>query len=508
MSAPSEPEKYSIDEMMERLKNRPAEDPIESGELVTRSDGSQAIRVRKRKRRSHQPQKDEQRMNRRARMIQISGALILLLLALFAGGAAIVYANSAPFRENLVKRIAASTGAAVTMEQFRMNPTSANANVLQMDWPEGNALSRLFLRGVGAEIFPASFLGKSMVGEEVKANQGQLFIRIPQAGKPTTHSVDESQLGKIRFKRYAISKLEVRIGDPEAALLWMYNSEASFESVNSSGLPQLLLNRGDVGLPGWQPLRMDRSHIEFRGQDLDVIGMRLHHETDNRGEFELSGTISPYLADRASSLNVHLDAFLLSGIAGRDLGRLFNGRVDSVSSAKSNYLTFSPGESSAGSLAVEFRSTLATDFEVTGFPFLASIAQLLEDEWFERPVFDADVTGNLRRQGGNIVLGNLNMQSKGRLSLVANLTQNPARGLSGKLDVGVAEAMIKSSRNQKLDSMFGPAKEGFRWLTLTISGSTNSPIDNFRELYDAAKKSSDSQGSGSVPSFEELTRPE
>ncbi len=508
MSAHSEPEKYSIDEMMERLKNRPAEDPIENGELVTRSDGTQAIRVRKRKRRSHQPHKDELRETRRARMIQVSGALILMLLALFAAGAAIVYANSATFRDTLVNRIAASTGAKVDLQQFRMNPTSANANVMQLDWPEGNTLSKLFTRGISAEIFPASFLGKSMVGEEVKANQGQLFIRIPDLSKPATETADPSLLGKIRFKRYAIGKMEVRIGDADAPLIWMNNSEASFEAVNSSGLPQLLLNRGEVGLPGWQPLRMDRSHIEFRGQDVDVIGMRLHHETDNRGEFELSGTISPYRTDRAASLNVHLDSFLLSGIAGSDLGRLFNGRVDSVSSAKSNYLTFTPGSAADGSLAVDFRSTLATDFEVTGFPFLTHIAQLLEDEWFERPVFDADVTGTLRRKGGSIVLGDLSMQSKGRLSLVANLTQNPARGLSGKLELGVAEAMIKSSRNQKLDALFGPAKEGYRWLDLTVSGSTNSPVDNFRELYDAARKSSENPAPGKVPSFEDLTRPE
>ena len=47
--APSDPEKYSIDEMMERLKGQPADDPATAGELVTRADGSQALRVRKRK---------------------------------------------------------------------------------------------------------------------------------------------------------------------------------------------------------------------------------------------------------------------------------------------------------------------------------------------------------------------------------------------------------------------------------------------------------------------------
>ena len=143
MSAPSEPEKYSIDEMMDRLKNRPAEDPIQDGELVTRSDGSQAIRVRKRKRRSHQPAKEERKSTRRARMIQVSGALSLLLLGLFAAGAAIVYANSAGFRESLVKKISLSSGARAELQLFRMNPTSANAGMLTLAWPEGNALRDL-----------------------------------------------------------------------------------------------------------------------------------------------------------------------------------------------------------------------------------------------------------------------------------------------------------------------------------------------------------------------------
>ena len=54
-------EHYSVDEMMDRLKhhNRDKEqqDKIKDGELVTRPDGSQVIKVKKRRRRSKQPSK-------------------------------------------------------------------------------------------------------------------------------------------------------------------------------------------------------------------------------------------------------------------------------------------------------------------------------------------------------------------------------------------------------------------------------------------------------------------
>ena len=92
-AAPSEPEKYSIDEMMSRLTGSASDDPAE-GELVTRSDGSQAVRVRKRKRRSNQPHKEKSEKIRRSRMVQVSAALILIFLAALAVGGAVVYANS------------------------------------------------------------------------------------------------------------------------------------------------------------------------------------------------------------------------------------------------------------------------------------------------------------------------------------------------------------------------------------------------------------------------------
>ena len=133
-AAPSEPEKYSIDEMMERLKTSPPENP-ENGELVTRPDGSQAIRVRKRKRRTSQPHKEEASRNRRAKIFQVAAALILVFVAALIIGAGIIYANSAPFRESLVRKIAAGSGASVELQQFRMNPQTANAGGLVLDWP-------------------------------------------------------------------------------------------------------------------------------------------------------------------------------------------------------------------------------------------------------------------------------------------------------------------------------------------------------------------------------------
>lgn len=507
MSAPSEPEKFSIDEMMERLKSQASEVPIDEGELVTRADGSQAIRLRKRKRRSQQPLKEAHRHSRRARMIQVSAALIFLLLVVIGAGSAIVFANSALFREKLLRNISRSSGAAVELEQFRMNPTRAIAGRLALRWPEGNALRELTLRNVKADVSLLSFLGKSLEGEEVSAAEGTLILRVPQADQPSRDAPASGATLPLQFKRYAIPKAHVLLGDPTAPFIRMRNSEGSFYPPNAEHRGQLLLSRGDITINGWPKLRMDRSHIEFRGTEVDVVSMRLRHETDNRGVLELTGTVSPYSSDRASTLAIHLEAYLLSGIVGPDLGRLFSGRIDTTADAKSNCLSFTPAADPAAALTIAFCNSLNLSFELNGFPFLFGLAQTMGDGWFERPVFESDVRGVILCADGNIAIGNLSCENKDRMALRGAVTMAPDRRLTGNLKVGVTDAAIQSSRTRRLDSLFGPATEGFRWLTLKIGGTAAAPTDNFKELFQSPQPAEKPDPSGEIPTFEELTQP-
>jgi len=510
MPAPSEPEKFSIDEMMERLKNPASESPAEEGELVTRADGTQAIRVRKRKRRSQQPRKEELRQQRRNRMIQVSSAVIVVLLVAFSLALAIIYANSAPFRENLVRMVSQSSGAEVELEQFRVNPTRANAGRLILSWPEGNTLRELSMRGVTAAIAPSSFFGKSFIGEEITASEGNLSLTVPQSGEPLRAMPSAAGPMPVRFQRYAVSKLQMRVGDALQPLIHVRESEASFQPFNANGRPLLLLNRGDISIRGWHKIKLDRSHIEFRGNEMDIVGMRLLHESDNRGFLELSGTVSPYSPGRPSKLAVRLENFLLTGIAGPDMGELISGRVHSVTSVDSNLLTFTPDSDSATSFSASFCNSPAHTIELGGFPFLASLARLLEDNWFERPVFEIDATGILRRNGPEIAYENLKFEHKGRMILLGNLAMGADRRLSGQFEVGIADAMVRAASSRRIDDMAGPAKEGFRWLSLTITGNVRNPTDNFLELLDTSKTKPPATGSApaGVPSFEDLTAPE
>ena len=507
-SAPSEPEKYSIDEMMDRLKGASSESH-EDGQLVTRADGSQAIKVRKRKRRSTQPQKESIQRSRQSRIFQVSGALIVVFITALAVGAGIIYANSSPFREKLVRDIGESSGATVELQQFRMNPKTANAAQLVLAWGKDAVVEKLILTDLNAEIFPSSFLGKSLNGEEVTANHGRLHLQVPEVGNPITSQPTMAPESAISFNRYRIRALDLVLGDEASPAVSLSQSEGSLTPRNINGRPQLSLYKGSLAISGWPKLRLDRALIDFRGGETEIIGLRILNDKDDRGSFELSGTISPYRPQQSSSLAVSLNSFELTGLIGPELGRLFSGRVDSLPNAKSNYLSFMPTGNPQAKLEVAFHSAPTSLVEVQGFPFLSALSQILEYQWFERPIFEANSNGTIHRESGFVSLRDLEFESKGHLALRGEISVAANQTISGNLRVGVADGIIATSKNTRLKSVFGQPQDGFCWVKLQIGGSASAPTDNFKDLFSAAatsrEASTPSEKGGS--SFEDLTQP-
>ena len=496
--------------MIDRLKRRSSEGGEGPGELVTRADGTQAIRVRKRKRRSHQPHKDEQEKARRMKIIQVSGVFLLIILAGLAIGGALVFGNSPLFRNRLLSGARILTGAEIEMREFRVNPKTANATTLEFNWPDGHVLRRLALRGIRAEMHPSSFLGRAFTGEELAAGHAELTLDFPVAGQARSAPPPTSEPMDIRFQRYASHKLQLALGPKTSPILRLQDSEFTLQDRGGNSPAQLLVNRGTLAVPGAPIWRVDRGHIEFRGDDIDVIGLRLLHSTDNRGHMKLSGTVQPYDPERQSTLAVDMDGFLFEALVGERLGKVFNGRVNTADVTRSNFFSFTPAADPRGVLAVTFESSPATPFVVQGFPCLQLLARLLDDKWFESPVFESDVRGTLRRADGEVALGSLECENRSRLSIKSNLRITADDQLTGTLRLGIADVIVKSAQNRRLERVFSEQRHGFRWVELAIGGRPDAPHDNFSALYDAAPAGGDAAlpGSTGTPSFEELTAPE
>ncbi len=504
MAQPNEQDKFSIDEIMDRLKNPPDEEPVTEGQLITLEDGSQAIRVRKRKRRTNQPHKTNFKKKWLSKVLQISALVIFLVVALSIVGSAIIFANSAPYRKKIVQIIGSSSGSEVKLEQFRVNPVQAVAGQLKLAWPEGNVLREFSARGIAADIAATSFWGDSLTGDEMNSQQGTLTLGVPQAGSPTHFVAMAEPPLPVRFNRYAVQQLQVRFGDAG----WIRNVEASFQPQDLSKRTILLLNGGAIDFSSWPKNRLGRAHIEFRNKEIEIVGMRLLHEIDKRGTMDLQGLIAPYEPDRAAVLSVRMDSFPLTGVAGSESERLISCRIDTVPSPTSNQLSFHCRANPNAKLSINFQNSSFWPLELQGFRFLADLAKALEDQWFERPIFEQDAMGALIKTSEGVEFDQLSFENKGRMAVRGNMRIGNDRRLSGTLRIGISEAMVKAAPNRRLDQIAGPAEQGYRWFSVTLGGSTNSPTDDFSQLLQSAKSPETPAKTQPVPSFEELIAPE
>lgn len=511
----SEPEKYSLDEMMDRLKGRDGEGKSD-GELVTRSDGSQAMKVKKRRRRTDQAVNKETKRNQRMQILQITGFAILIAAIGLIAGIGIIYANSTSFRDGLTSTLETASGAKVELKQFRMNPATANSNKVNLEWPGGNALQSLQVLNIVSKIAPASFLGNAFSGEEIVASTGDLILKSPVVGEPVRNSEAATGELPVRFNRYFVPVLNIYFGGEKRSANMLGKTEASLFPGGINGQAELRFNGGLLKAEGWPPLALDRSYIKFRGQDLEVKSLRFgipvapNKEDTDRGYINFSGIVQPLNPDATHILGVELSSFRLSYLLGADLGRFFLGRLETAETPESNFLLVTPGSSDSAKLELATTNALDSRIDLSGFKFLPSLAKVLEDRWYELPNFDDGVSMLVSREGDAVELKEFTLEKRGRMAVRGTMRNGEGGQIRGKIRVGIPDGMITSVKNKRIDAMFGQVREGYRWIDLEIGGTSAVPTDNFLDLYNAARVSEEAREADTVSpdSFENLIDPE
>ncbi len=509
---PEEPDRYDFEEMMERLNSRRASGTQDEGELVTREDGSQAIRVRKRKRRSRQPQRDGQK---RMRMLQVSALLIVVVLLILAAGFVTIYVNTAPFRKQLTQRVTTSTGAQSELKQFRMNPVGANAQGIDMEWPAGNVLGSLSLRLLQTDVSLFSVLSGNFSGDTLSVQSGKLILRRCDPSKPRRVLSDAGKDGALHFEQCNITNLQIQFDGKQPGVFRLQDSEATFKPASKEQRALLRMTRGDLRSHHWPLLELDRAYIEFDDDVVDIIGASFRHPDDERGQIELAGKASPYDHENPSLLGFRAQSFLLSGLIGDSLGKIIEGRIDTDADAAKAELVLPFDGQTGMKLNADFSSTEDEALVLENLPVLFALSQILGDESLSKPNFSDQASGTLLRQNDLIELSQLDLSTKNRMAIRGSLQQKAGQ-LSGRLEVGISPGQIQMSENRALDAMFSDPREGFRWISIKISGTAAAAQDDFSQLYSLALDGlkqrvkgpeTSPQSSSGAASFEELTRP-
>ncbi len=513
----SEPEKYSIDEMLERLKHRGEDE----GQLVTRADGTQAVKVRKRKRRTEQVRDKLKAQNQRLQLIQIAGFIIFLIAILIIGGVMILYSNSSAFRNGLISKVESVTGSETKIQQFRINPATASAAHVAMNWSESYALNRLEVSGLNAEISPICFVGKVFQGQEITGSNGKLFLIAP-SGSDTSSIKKDTKNSLIKFNRYSVDNLNVFLSREEAFDKMVEGVEASYLPTKLSKGGEIRLNKGALKIKGWPSLVLDRSYIQVRGGELDIKSMRFKvpatagEDLQDKGSINLFGEISPQAQGTTHELHVDLESFQISSLLGSSMGRFYQGRVITNSDNDSNIFRFTPSSGNDGELELNMSHAIDSRIGLSQFKFLGHLSIVLDDRWYELPNFDDEVKLLMRRSGEIVELKNIYLEQRSRMIIKGSMATKDASGnISGSLKVGVPDIIVTASKDRRLDILFSPVRDGYRWVDIELSGTGAAPVDNFKDQYQAISLTSASDVKGApkpkahgVDSFESLTKPE
>jgi len=454
--------------------------------LVPKTGAGGNRRVRKHRER---PAKDTMyaiELHRRMLRIRLMVALGVLVFAAIVSVVVVWYPGTDGFRGRLDRMILHSIGAEAEMENVELSPFGASADRFEAKWPEGNFLASLSAERMSATVMPQRYFGRKFGGDEVQAATGQLTLRYPDVEAPASVAEGAGGKSRVSFNRVGIPKLEVQFGElGGVANARVIDTEAAFYPKGPTGAPRLMLYSGNLEIPFWPKLLLERAIVDFPAGRSRITGMRIRDDMPQLnsdalvGWADISGEFSHDPAE-VSTLQLVLDGFQIEALIGEEAGRFFIGRVDTRAGQDAGAIRISKDEGLQ--MRAELVASPMSEFTFNHFPFLSFIARSVDDRWFSSPVFDAP-SMVLIRDGDEMVFDQISFSSRHRMAIRGSFSIDSNDAISGEIEVGLSPTVIDAAIARRLDGMFSPERDDFRWVTLEVGGTTRVPTDNFNALF-------------------------
>lgn len=508
-----EPENYSIDDMMDRLRSRGEGGVGGEAELVTREDGTQMYRMRKRKRRSHQPKKEKEKRQRNYRVAQVVTAVALVAGTGLAALGSVLYLNSQAYQAKVTGNLRVWTGAEPQLTQFRASPVSAGAGAIELTWPEGSILESLKVKGVRGDLRISSLFGKTWKGSEMVATHGgTLVLRRP--GPAATPPPPSSRSGDCPFQfRYRSPEFNVMMGGSERPAARLVGSEVTLTVLDASATTaNLQLEGGNLTYDGWGGFGLKFASLQFEDGGVRVGNVRLTPGTDSEGEIQIQNPDKlPLLLDGGESeLPVRIQDAPLGALLGPSFGTWLVAEVESPESGGDGSITLNADDGHKLSCRVPFRATALSESRIAALPMFAVIAREINEVSYQALRYDVEASGVIVRNATSSGVENLRFESRGRLVVTGKVSADRTGILGGELEVGLPDGAVNEAP-AAFRAVFKHRSEGYSWATVRISGSGSKPQDDLQKQLDAAATivPPASGGANSLDdAFRELTTPD
>lgn len=469
----SEKQTYSVDEMMERLRDEERNKTAkEEGELVTREDGTQVLRVKKRKRRSSQKKEEKAK---RAKTLVVIKTVLCIAVPLFLGLAILLTLakyNSGTFRSNLDATLSERVGGSAKVSRFSplLNTVSASNTVVA--WPDGSLLDLLKVSNLKGDLNVASLFAGGLRGEKITAATGALtFSR--REGRQVSSRKKGEVLELPGFQVYKSESFSFYFGRSNSPFR-LQEAEVSLESRDSSQFLRIL--GGSLVASSWGELPLNRASVEFFDGRAKMSSFDIESETL---KVVLSGTLDPDQA--AQTLAIKVDEGGVGELAGEDLGLFFQADLrGSAGTLKFESWDFSSHE-------VLLKSP-AKYLNIKNFAFLESLSEFYGESRYRKLEFESKRELEIARGAGWVEVRDLFVSEVGVLGLKGNVRLE-GDVLSGKLFVGLPVHKRLILRPEQKANLVSEAEidDGFAWLPVSLSGRSDDPQDDFLDHLQSGK---------------------
>ncbi len=476
-----------LDEMMRNLKkgaNQKRSEKIEAGELVVRADGSEAIKVKSKKRRSVQPKEESEKKSIKRKVVIIAGVIGVLLLSVITFSVLLGYFNGNRFKSKVSETIVNISGADVELGKLDISADSAKLTKIDLNWLGGSTvLKSLRLEGVNADYGVLAFIGTGWSGSTVGVERAELKLEMEQSNPRLNTNIERPV--DFKFDLYQCSILDVDFGKGS---LWDFKGGMASYRQSEEGEGQFSVDGGKFTVPMFGVFNVKNGLLSFKPNQAELY-LGLESE-DHSGILNLDGTCG-YTKGDLVELKTDLQDYSLNEWVDPKVRRFLSGKILSGEG------TFKVNVGDIDSFDILTKLKMR-ELRVNDFEFISTIAQLLEDSSYTSPVFRGKSTLIMRRSKGVSAFTDIDLKQKSLMRIKGNFRIDENNLMTGSLKVGLPVMVLATKNGKEIKKVFAEDDGEYVWADVNLGGEVSLPADDLDEQF----KSQLIKRGDQVPSFE------
>ena len=449
-------------------KNASANDiNLDEGELITKEDGTQVIKVRKRKRRSKQPRKKTE-LPKMDPLIKWAIITILVGAVVTVGGGTLLIItkyNGAQFKQSTESNLTSSTGAkSATISTLKITPVGAKAKKVVFEWDEDSFFHRAEFKRLTAHINVTSFVSNQWSGDDLAATTG--IIQIKEPTNSSAEKVHNKNPNLYNYESVRLHNLSLFFGTAKDS-----PAIKEFDVLirKSESSHKYILQAGKVDYTDWPNVTLNSGIMT---PDKDTFSLEAILISANKNnEITVSGNI-PKSTDKPVSIELKSESYPIQEILNEGMSKMLRGPI-TFDSATLTY-NYNKPEKDKLQLTIPFTSN---ELQMTRFPMFRYLKDFTADSVYIQPNFNR-CSGTIIRKRQSTEIRNLSFISDALLTISGDLYVAADGKMKGSLKLKLPRQLFKN----KKPANFTDTEDGFYSVDVTVGGSIYNPYDNFQEL--------------------------